>query len=436
MHVSRLNPLLILGALSLSTAVWAADFKVRTDHEDGIYTPGENVTWTIETVDLADGEAAPESATYQVKSNALGTIDKGTVTLTDGKGSFTTTRDNPGTLMFEVKSGNIKAITGAAFSPEKIEPSLPKPADFDAFWSEKIKLINSIPLNPELTPEATNRDDVELWQVTLDNINGSKVHGQIARPKDAKGKLPALLIVQYAGVYPLSKSWVCSPAESGWLAMNIIAHDLPIYESNEYYSELKNGDLKGYSAFGNDDRETSYFLRMYLSCYQAVRYLKTRPDWDGKILVVRGGSQGGLQTLVTAALCNDVVTAAIANVPAGCDLNGPVTGNSLGWPKWYYATKDKDPEAVRRAAEYYDVVNFCSKIKCPTLIGVGLGDTTCPAPGVYAAANQIQGPVEVIPMPAAGHRSTKLNSHETFRAQERLWLNEIVQGKQPPVESE
>jgi len=34
----------------------------------------------------------------------------------------------------------------------------------------------------------------------------------------------------------------------------------------------------------------------------AIEYLFERPDWDGRTIVVTGGSQGGLQSLVAAGL--------------------------------------------------------------------------------------------------------------------------------------
>ena len=67
-----------------------------------------------------------------------------------------------------------------------------------------------------------------------------------------------------------------------------------------------------------------------------------------------------------------------------------------GWPMWYWKTEGKDEAKVRRAAGYFDVVNFASRVKCPVLIGVGLIDTVCPSPGVFAAYNQFQGPKEIV----------------------------------------
>lgn len=84
------------------------------------------------------------------------------------------------------------------------------------------------------------------------------------------------------------------------MALNILPHDLPIDQPEYFYENQRAGALKDYGSIGNEDSDTSYFLRMYLSCYRAVEYLRGRSDWNGETLVLMGTSQGGQQTLVTA----------------------------------------------------------------------------------------------------------------------------------------
>ena len=82
-----------------------------------------------------------------------------------------------------------------------------------------------MPINPRLEPTATEREGVDLFTVTLDSLN-SQVHGYLAAPKGG-GKHPALVIYQYAGVYPLLKSAVTDRAAEGWLAFDVDSHDMP-----------------------------------------------------------------------------------------------------------------------------------------------------------------------------------------------------------------
>ena len=65
-----------------------------------------------------------------------------------------------------------------------------------------------------------------------------------------------------------------------------------------------------------------WLLEYYrFECYRAAQSLKERADWDGRTLVVTGGSQ-----LIVTAGRHPKIMAVLACVPAGCDINGPVAG--------------------------------------------------------------------------------------------------------------
>jgi cephalosporin-C deacetylase-like acetyl esterase/mannose/cellobiose epimerase-like protein (N-acyl-D-glucosamine 2-epimerase family) len=422
-----------LAMLWLSTSIChAQDLLVTPDKPDGIYEIGEPIHWNIQW----KGEGPVSEATYIIKDNGQTESAKGTVPLTEGTGSLNGKRDEPGSLLAEVTVISAdekphKALGGALIAPEKITPAASKPADFDAFWEGKLKELAAIPPNPQLEKGESNKANVDYWKITLDNIRGTHIHGQVARPKEGE-KFPALLIPQWAGVYPLQKSWATDRAAEGWLVLNIEAHDLPIDEPEAFYKEQFAGPLKDYWAIGNDDRDTSYFLRMYLSCYQAAQYLTGRPDWDGTF-VVSGGSQGGQQSLMTAAL-HPKITAALAVVPAGCDMLGPDAGRAPGWPAWYSQTQGKDPEKVRQAARYYDVENFAPQIHCPVLVGLGLVDQVCPPAATFAALNQIQSPKEILVLPQSEHQETH-NSQRPYFQRWGAWMAQLRRDMSAPIKS-
>ena len=406
-------------ALLLALPPWlvAADPKVTVtpDVESGIYEPGKTVTWNIQ---VQDGDApASGKLFYVVRKGGATEIAKGEAELKEGKAQVTGTRADAGTLLLDVKyraAGGTKdttALGGAVFAPDKVTASTPPPDDFDAFWKEKVAELAAVPMNVQLTPVDVGNAQVEYFKITMDNIRGSKIQGQIARPAGKKD-LPALLQVQWAGVYPLHRDWVVGHAKNGWLAMNIIAHDLPIDEKPEFYKEKSEKELRDYPGIGREDREKSYFLKMFLSCYRAVDYLTQREDWNKKALVVHGGSQGGYQAIVTAGF-HPAVTAFAANVPAGCDHTGHQVGRSPGWPnfpgrRWPQA----DAEKIVMTSRYFDAMNFATKINCAGLIGLGLVDPVCPPEGILATVNQMKGPKKVIIMPRADHG----NNHQAYYA--------------------
>jgi cephalosporin-C deacetylase-like acetyl esterase len=386
-------------------------------------------------VESAGDRPETQAFDYTLKKGGLKVIQQGELQLTNGLATLRAPASEPGTLLLEVKvtgtnGQRLRESGGAVIEPGQIRPAQSRPVDFDKFWKKKLKELSKIPANPQLHPEDSGKSGVDYWQVSLDNIRGTHIRGQLARPTGT-GKLPALLIVQWAGVYGLQKTWATDRAASGWLVLNINPHDLPIDKSPSFYEDQFKGPLKDYWAIGNDDRDQSYFLRMYLSCYRAAEYLTTRKDWDSGTLVVMGTSQGGQQTLMTAGF-HPKITAALANVPAGCDLTGPIIDRSPGWPAWYYKTEGKDPAKVVEASRYYDVVNFASRIKCPVLVGVGLIDETCPPAGILAAMNQIKGPKEVVLLPGSDHQG-KNNTHKPFYDRSAVWMDALVKGQGAPV---
>ncbi len=379
-------------------------------HASGIYDVGETVGWTV--------TAGPAPPTYTYKwtirrDNAV-VLEEGTLDLSSGKATIEIVGDEPEMIYVAVQAyadqaapaaasageaphfvgGNTGRNTGfyavgAAVAPAKIGLSTPRPADFDAFWDGKLAAQAKIPINPVLTPVETEVPGVEMSMFQLDAL-GSHTHGYIAKPTGA-GKFPALMQLQYAGVYALNARLDARHAAEGWLVVNVDSHDkLP--------SDPSGGVPRTYQTVGNTDREQSYFLDMYLRDSRALDYLMTRPDWDGKTVVLIGGSMGGQQSLVLAGLRPDKISDVLVCVPAGADTNGDLHGRKAGYPNW----PSDNPEAMKTAL-YFDTVNFASRIKAPVMAGMGFIDTIAPPAGVWTALNQIPGPVEALPMIQSEH---------------------------------
>lgn len=421
----------LLSWIIITTSVKAQPV-ITPDKPDGIYRTGESVQWTLEKSDTTD----LESVRYSIKKGGLTVVEKGTLTFSNNRAEVDYTFDSPGTVLLEVRWGSAdswkdRVVGGAVADPDELKLSAARPEDFTEFWDSKLQELEEVPVNPVLHKEETGIEGIVYWKITMDNIRSTHIRGQLARTVKGK-KFPALLIVQWAGVYPLQKSWVTERARDGWLVLNIIAHDLPIDREPEFYKEQSEGPLRNYPAIGNDDRETSYFLRMYLSCYRAADYLTQRPDWNGKTLVVMGDSQGGLQAMMTAGFFPGI-TASLALVPAGFDMLGPEAGRRGGWPQWYDQTTGKDPSRVHEASRYFDVANFIPNIKCPVLVGIGLLDETCPPEGILAGLNQLTTPKEVLILPRSGHQDRQ-GSQEVYKdRREKIWLPALRAGKKAPV---
>lgn len=390
----------------------------------GIYALGERVGWHVTLPWSA------QEATYVIRKNNLAEIGRGIVR-PGTPTNIETTLDEPGMVYVEVTEtapGAKPKALGAAVAPEKIGAAIPAPKDFDAFWTAKIKALRKVPAKPVFTEKPSEKDGVDFGILRMDHLDGKHVWAQVAKPHDATGKkkYPGLVILQWASPpYPLQKSWVTDRAAEGWLAVNVEPHDVMPDQPKEYYDALP-AELKNYNGIETRNRDRNYFLYMYLGDIRAVDYLASRPDWDGKTLVVMGTSMGGQQSLCTAGL-HPKVTAMLINVPAGADANGNAHGRKIGYPFW-----DVNDPKVLETAQYFDTLNCAAHIKVPSLVSMGFIDTVTPPVGIWAAFNQIQGRKEAAPMPDSPHNhlATPEQSKPWNDASAR-WLGALVAGNSP-----
>jgi len=433
------------------------ELSFTPDRATGIYAVGETVGWAV----TPGPDPLTHSYRWTIRRNNAVVLKEGKLDLSSGKDRIEILGDQPEmiyvaiepipepapenpapqatptpsappsardvTHLVKLVSGgntghnNGTYAVGAAVAPEKIGPSVPRPADFDSFWSEKLAAQAKIPLDPVLTPAETDVPGVEISVFAL-NALGSKAHGYVAKPA-REGKFPALVLLQYAGVYALNAHADAQRAADGWLVINVDAHDkLP--------SDPSGGIPNGYQAVGNTDREKSYFLNMYLRDSRALDYLLTRPDWDGKTIVLMGGSMGGQQSFALAGLRPDKITAVLVVVPAGADTNADLHGRKAGYPNW-----PSDNPDVMKTALYFDPVNFASRIHAPVLAAIGFIDTVSPPAGIFAALNQIPVPKEPLPMIESEHNNYTPQKEQNWNARSEEVLGILLHGGEyKPVE--
>lgn len=403
MRRKMLCPVLMLLTLSIpACAQEAPTLEVTTDRAEALYCVNEPVTFTI-SVAVGGEPATVGQVEYVLSNDGEDVIDQGTLALSAEPVRVTAMLDRPGflrcTATFPGPNGKaIKALAGAGIDPLQIQPSLPVPDDFDAFWEQRKAELAKVPMNQRLTPVDSSEDGVECFDLQLDCLGGAPVSGYLARPKGAVPKsLPALLTVHGAGVGSSNKP--IEFAARGLLALDINAHGIPNGQPKTYYEDLADGRLKEYRFEGRENRETCYFLGMYLRLIRAMEFLAAQPEWDGKELIVCGSSQGGGQAIVAAGL-EPRVTAFAANVPAMCEHTGRVNG----WPRLVPrdAAGVPDPR-VLEAARYFDAMNFATRTRADAVVSVGFIDDTCRPTSVYAAYNNLLGPKRMINEPRMNH---------------------------------
>ena len=454
-----------LAALGSASAADGPQLVFKPYHADGIYALGEKVGWTVTP---AWGTVPPKGRfSYTIKSNDLDVVKTGTFDLSSGTATIDTTFDQPAMLYvtvdyqagfapslspaeyaevnrdlqalleksdpalksllarypgyqllhpefsFSAFAENRVATLGAAVAPTLLKPSVEAPADFDSFWAAQLARLHRVPVDPVLTPMPTTQPGVKLFRVRLDSVD-SHVQGYLAVP-DRRGRFPALIIYQWAGVYALQPEWATNRAAEGWLTLDVDSHDLPPAQGT--------GVSREYQAIGDRSRETSYFLDMYLRDTRALEYIRSSSRWDGKTVVLTGTSMGGQQSLVTAGLNPGKVTAVLVNEPSGADSNGDLHGHFAGYPSW----DSSDPQ-VMRTALYFDTVNFAPHITAPTLMAMGFIDTTAPPVGIWTELDEIPAPKEAVPMIESEHNNLTPQKQDAWLKRSEEILATIVHG--------
>jgi cephalosporin-C deacetylase-like acetyl esterase len=372
--------------------------KVATDRADATYRRGDTVTFTVSLTREATGErvSAPE-AKWSITKDGKPRDRAGAEALSGGALTLTAALDEPGFLHCMVEctpatgAPKLTARAGAAIEPLAIQPSLPAPPDFDAFWSAEKRKLAATPANLRLTSVTSPVAGLECFDVQADTGVGRGLSGYLARPVGTKAKSrPAIVLCHGAGVTTSRLATAVAWAQDGFVALDFNANGLPNAQPREYYAALQAGELKEYSLQGRESRDTMYLRGIFLRLLRAIETLAVQPEWDGRRLVALGRSQGGGQALVAGGL-DSRVTYVSAEIPTFCDHTGIVIGRINGWPRIIpNDTAQPDPKVVE-AVRYYDAVNFAPRIKAQVFVTLGFIDHICPPTGIHAMYNQLRG---------------------------------------------
>lgn len=385
-------------AICFGIASFAAAGPVLRGHTDkDQYAPGEPILFTF-TVQGEDAPAEGIRMTWR-RAGDDGQTESGEAMIkADAPVEVKTRMDKPGFVQIHaklagpgVKSGDRGArwIAAAGVAIEEIR-GVDEPADFDAFWAAQKRRLAAVPLEPVVSEAITNgAPNVKMFKVSIPCAGPRPATGYLVVPADAKpGSCAAH--VTFNG-YGMGGQEAPRWFDAREITFAINAHGFELGRDEEYYKqfskEIGAGGVGGGYAFNpaqNQDPETTYFNGMILRDLRALEHVKTLPEWNGRALKVSGGSQGGFQALLMAAL-DPAVTRCEAAAPWLCDMGGKARlGRHGGWQP-----------AFTDALNYYDPVHHAKRIPQTCFVDItraGLGDDTCPPSGVAAVYNALRAP--------------------------------------------
>lgn len=410
---------LLLMVVAISMAGLAENYPYRSDylwvtvpdHDDWLYRAGEKARVEVQLYKYG----IPQDATvnYEIADDMLAADRKGEVVMKHGRAVIDMgTRNTPGfrdlRLSAVVDGKKYVHHVKVGFSVDEIRPFTREPADFIDFWNRNIEDMRAVPLSytKEKAEEyCTDKIDCYLLKIRLNKQNQS-VYAYLFYPKNAqKGSCPVVLCPPGAGIKtikePLRHKYY---AEHGFIRMEMEIHGLDPRLPKETFDDITkafNGRENGYLYNGLQDPDRYYMKRVYLSLIRCLDLLTALPEWDGRNLIVQGGSQGGALAIVAAGL-DRRVTQCIVNHPALSDMAAYSAGRTGGYPH-FNKVDGMFTDRNMRTMAYYDVVNFARHVTADVYMTWGYNDNTCPPTTSYAVWNTFTCPKEALITPINEH---------------------------------
>lgn len=291
--------------------------------------------------------------------------------------------------------GRSARIFGFGVKPAELVSAPDKQPDFDRFWEDAKKQLESIELKAnliEITAKSSAKCKVYLVEIPSvpDGLEGDPVtvRGYYLEPQDGK---PHPVLMHFYGYDTIGNFVSCPGANNGDYAEFYLSHRgqyinrAPAKLRGDGLAMDFSSDYGDWFAFQFGDKDGYYYRGAFMDCVQAVRFMATRPTSDMDNLFGEGSSQGGALSYAAAALSDYPFTAIAPCVAFLGDY--PDYFQIVSWPgntaatawKTYVASHPGLTEAdMYTFLSYFDTKNLATRIKCAVIACSGLQDGTCP----------------------------------------------------------
>ena len=272
---------------------------------------------------------------------------------------------------------DLKAIQG-------FRSTVRRPADFDAFWQRTAAETEKVPVNAtfEHMPMRST-DDVDAFDVRYDSYGGLRIAAWYCAPRGKPGPFPGMLVVPGYVSEPMLPRAL---ARQGYAVLSAAPRGK--LRSNTVF----NPGYPGLLMHNITDRDTYGYRGFYMDAVRAFDVLAARPEVDRSRIGVQGSSQGGALTLLVSALRPDRVAAASAGAPYLCStMDAATMTHSYPYQEIndYLRLNPGDVGKLKATWDYYDIQNFVARVRCPTIVNIGLNDDVCPPATGFAVFREI-----------------------------------------------
>ena len=367
------------------------DLTISSDAVSGMGNPNDPVKFTVKLVNNGD-KSVNGMLGWSINSTAipLAKIPDQAIQVEAGKTKeFTKTIILPQAGFVEMvckfqQSETVKAIqkkSRVGCNSNQLRTPLTQQNNFDEFWERSIAELKSVPPEFKTIERSKMSDgDIRVFEVSMRSHNQVRVRGWLEVPSKASKPLPVVIRVPGYGqsMKPVGK-----------------CDDMVVFSFNPRGHGNSQQDISGqpdnFWIRGLDAPQTYYYRGSYLDCIRAVDYIASRTDVDQAKIAVWGGSQGGGFAFATAAL-DSRVDHCVADIPFLCDWTNYF--RLTHWPEmdtWIADQPRRSWESTLRTLSYFDTMNLADRIRCPTIMSVGLQDSVCPPTTCFNTFNRIPG---------------------------------------------
>ncbi|MGV2639823.1 prolyl oligopeptidase family serine peptidase [Clostridium perfringens] len=270
----------------------------------------------------------------------------------------------------------------------------PLPEDFDEFWNSQLRELDDLDIKLELKKADFESPIAECYDLYFNGIDGTRIYAKFMKPKEVKGKMPALL--EFHGYEERSNDWSNN--------LHYVASGMCVAvmecRGQDYLKE-DSCKFKSFKSKGNivrglvEGREKLLFKNIFLDTAILARIVMNMEWVDEERVFATGGSQGGALALACAALENRI-KGVYAYYPFLCDYKRiwvmDLGGDSYEELIRYFKFIDpnhENEEYVFNTLGYIDIKNMVHRIKGKVNMAIGLRDDICPPSIQFAAYNNI-----------------------------------------------
>jgi cephalosporin-C deacetylase len=297
-------------------------------------------------------------------------------------------------------------------------PPLKRATDFESFWEKTRVELGRVAPNASRYPLESEDPALRFERLDFDSLGEVRISGYAIRWKDG---VPRPLVVDSHGYEgELEPKWHWARA-----GVNVVGVEARGYGRSK--GALPSPSPWGYVLTGIESPEEHVLRGAVCDYMRAVEVGREVLGPSVLRTVLHGASfAGGLAVMAESMLqAADLLVVAVPSFGWAEGRRLLVREGSGDEINRYLETHPGREEDLMLVLSYFDPTNFAGDIRCPTLVGLGMEDNVVPAPTVYAIADRLGGPREVMKLPVSHTERPEEKLWERFEA---YWLRLALEG--------